>query len=399
MQDDAFVVVPGQTFQVTLRFDASSGAKGKNVSFPGGWGDKRRILADGTSSHDVTVAKDAPLTRPYWHRDNPETDTINTIDRPEYFGLPFPPNPVWVRAEYEIDGQTNTIDAPVIAKYKGADGTELDRPVSIAPAFSVTLEPGTQTIRVEGDPGCDVRVGVRYELSAPIKGKLRLEIPAGWRVEPSELPAEFTSRGQKKEFEFKVYPASLKEGRAHLRAVLEAGGAKYSEGYSLVTREDLDSFYYYQPAVQRVSIVDVKVPKDLKVGYVMGAGDDIPTVLEQIGMNVTNISPEKLASEDLSKYSTIVLGVRAYDTQKDVAANNKKLLDYVSNGGTLIVQYNAGPEILTVGKFTPYPASLGRAEFRWKRHRWMCWSRTTRYSTLPTKSRRRTSRGGCRSAG
>ena len=87
----------------------------------------------------------------------------------------------------------------------------------------------------------------------------------------------------------------------------------------MVTREDLGTFYYYQPALQRVGIVDVKVPKDLKVGYIMGAGDDIPTVLEQIGMNVTMIPADKLATEDLSKYPTIVLGIRAYDTQKNVA--------------------------------------------------------------------------------
>ena len=111
--------------------------------------------------------------------------------------------------------------------------------------------------------------------------------------------------------------------------MLEAGGKNYQRGIQLVTREDLGTFYYYQPAAQRVSIVDVKVPKDLKVGYIMGAGDDIPTVLQQIGMDVTMIPAEKLATEDLSRYRTIVLGIRAYDTQKDVIANNKRLLDFV----------------------------------------------------------------------
>ncbi len=128
-----------------------------------------------------------------------------------------------------------------------------------------------------------------------------------------------------------------------------------------MTREDLGSFYYYQPARQRVSMVDVHAPHDLKVGYIMGAGDDIPTVLEQVGMDVTLIPAEKLGSEDLSKYGTIVLGIRAYDTQKDVAANNKKLLDFVSAGGTLVTQYNAGVDDFNSGHFTPYPAKLSRA--------------------------------------
>jgi hypothetical protein len=153
----------------------------------------------------------------------------------------------------------------------------------------------------------------------------------------------------------------LQEGRATVRAVLESEVNKYNEGYTLVTREDLGSFYYYQPARQRVSIVDVQVPHDLKVGYIMGAGDDIPTVLKQVGMDVTLIPAEKIADEDLSKYGTIVLGIRAYDTQKDVAANNKKLLDFVSAGGTLVAQYNTGTGDFNNGKFTPYSAELSRA--------------------------------------
>ena len=101
---------------------------------------------------------------------------------------------------------------------------------------------------------------------------LHLEAPAGWGVEPAKLAMEFHKRGEKQEFEFKISPASLKEGRAKIRAVFESGGVNYSEGYSLVTREDLDSFYYYQPALQRISIVDVKVPKDLESRLHHGRG-------------------------------------------------------------------------------------------------------------------------------
>src|ERR1019366_7989299 len=132
-----------------------------------------------------------------------------------------------------------------------------------------------------------VKVQVSCNLTGAPEGKLHLEAPPGWRVEPADLPVELTKRGEIKDYEFKVFPASLKEGRAQIRAVLNADVKKYSEGYSEVAREDLDAFYYYQPAVQRVSIVDVNVPKDLKIGYIMGAGDDIATVMEQLGMKLT----------------------------------------------------------------------------------------------------------------
>lgn len=93
----------------------------------------------------------------------------------------------------------------------------------------------------------------------------------------------------------------------------------------------------------------------------MGAGDDIPTVLKQIHMDVTLIPAANLAKEDLSQFGTIVLGIRAYDTQQDVVANNPKLLDYVHNGGTLVVQYNTGTQDFNSEKLTPYPAELSRA--------------------------------------
>jgi hypothetical protein len=206
-----------------------------------------------------------------------------------------------------------------------------------------------------------VTVGVTGNLSREIRGVLRLELPAGWRSEPEQFAVDFSHRAEKRDFQFKVFPAGLQEGRAKVRAVLEADGEKFSEGYTLVTREDLGSFYYYQPAVQRVSIVDVTAPHDLKIGYIMGAGDDIPTVLRQVGMDVTLIPAEKIATEFLSDYGTIVLGIRAYDTQKDVAANNQKLLEFVKAGGTLIVQYNTSVSDFNSGHFTPYSAELSRA--------------------------------------
>ena len=222
------------------------------------------------------------------------------------------------------------------------------------------LEPGEQIIPV-GGTATGVKVSVTSNVAGVANGKLHLDLPSGWRSEPAELVVDFKHRGDKQYFDFKVFPFAEKEGRSEIHAALEARGSKFTEGYSLVTRDDLASFYYYQPAAQRVSVVDVKVPKGLKIAYIMGAGDDIPTVLQQIGLDVTMLSADKLSSEDLSQFGTIVLGIRAYDTQKEIATNNKKLLDYVSNGGTLVVQYNASVGEFNSGHFTPYSLQIGRS--------------------------------------
>jgi LmbE family N-acetylglucosaminyl deacetylase len=314
----------------------------------------------------LTLPANVLETRPYWHRDNPQEDAINTLDQPRYATLPFTPIPFHVRVEYagtenSPAGSQVAVSSAVLAHFLDDESQEQKRTLAVAPEFSVMLEPGGLVIPVEGGSSSSVKVEVSSNLDGTPGGKLHLEAPVGWRIEPAELAVRLDHRGETRDYRFKVFPASLKEGRAEIRAVLEAGGNQYSEGYSLVTREDLGSFYYYQPAVQRVSMVDVKVPNGLQVGYIMGAGDDIPTVLEQIGIKVTLIPAEKLGSQDLSGFSTIVLGIRAYDTQKDVAANNQKLLDYVASGGRLVVQYNAGVGDFNNGHFTPYPAELSRA--------------------------------------
>ena len=378
--EDAFMAVPGRTFEVTARLsagDRSTINPSITLLLPQGWNSK--VLTGETEGNGVVmrfkvyVPPSAQLTRPYWHRNDPETEALNIIDDAQYQELPFPPPPVKALGLIGNPG-AGAMSAMCMVRYKDASGAIAERPLAVAPAFSVLLDPGEQVIPTEDGPQSIVKVDMSSNLESATlpkthwagdpekdEGVLRVEVPEGWRVEPTERQLEFHERGERESSDFKVLPGNRKEGRKEIRAAFKSGHRNYEEGYSVVTREDLGTFYYYQPAAQRVSVVDVKVPKDLKVGYVMGAGDEIPTVLEQIGMDVTLIPAEKLSTEDLSRYQTIVLGIRAYDTQKDVKANDQRLLDFVQAGGRLVVQYNTTAGDFNSGKFTPYPATLSRA--------------------------------------
>jgi LmbE family N-acetylglucosaminyl deacetylase len=371
-------VSPGEEFMVEVTFHNGSKLPLQidhlKLEVPAGWNTisgkvRPEIVKAGDDLHAIfrlRVPKDTPYTRPYWHRDDPDTEAVNHVDEEKYATLPFPPPALRARVEYTLGGTggsrtRNGIVIAVVAYSSELADKPTARPLAIVPSFSVMLEPGTQVISTHNGSTSTVSVGVTSNRTGEASGVLRLELPQGWRSEPAQFAVALKKRREKKDFQFKVLTTGLQQGRTTVRAVLESEGEKYSEGYTLVTREDLGSFYYYQPARQRVSIVDVQAPHDLKVGYIMGAGDDIPTVLKQVGMDVTLIPAEKIASEDLSKYGTIVLGIRAYDTQKDVVANNKKLLDFVSAGGTLVVQYNASTGDFNSGKFTPYSTELSRA--------------------------------------
>jgi hypothetical protein len=330
--------------------------------------------AQGTKSADkpsvaefdfhMTPCAKSGYTRPYWHRHDPQRDALNTIDEPQYQTLPLPAAPFHVRMEYQYQGLPGSVEVPVMVRFKWRDGSEGEHPLAIGPAFSVALSPSSSVIPSDKQGSTKVKTTARDQ-SHGSDAQISLKLPIGWRAEPAHESVAIP-KDESKDASFQVFPSELKETQIHIRAELTSAGKNYDESYTVVTREDLGTFYYYQPALQRVSIVSVKVPKDLKVGYIMGAGDEIPTVLQQIGMNVTTIPADKLASEDLSKYQTVVLGIRAYDTQRDVIANNKRLLDFVEAGGRLVVQYNTlgsfgMPIDFNSGKYTPYAATLSRA--------------------------------------
>jgi len=375
--ENAFMAVPGGSFDVTANLTVERALyrdKAVILRVPKGW--KSEQLKQEKSDTNLTVhfrvhvPADAELTRPYWHRKDPERDTLNAIDERGYENLPFPPSPVQVLAN--LGG--GTIHATCMVRYKDSTGAVSIRPLAVAPAFSILLDPSEQVIATEDGPSlageAEIATNLRTKDQAALKGRFKMEAPDGWQPEPPITWVTLDPRKPQRDVNFKVVPGSRKEGHAEVsgrfvEGVQRSGEHSYEEGYSVVTRDDLGTFYYYQPAVQRVSIVDVKVPHDLRVGYVMGAGDEIPTVLKQIGMNLEMIPAEKLATEDLSKYQSIVLGIRAYEKQ-EVIANNKRLLDFVQGGGRLLVQYNTMgsfgvPIDFNGGKYTPYPTTMGRA--------------------------------------
>jgi len=363
------VVVPGQTFSLRTRLTNSGVqaivAKQISLHLPAGWTSKAlemgsRELSSGGAAEalfTVSVPPDAAYTRPYYHRSDPESETVYTIDDPRYATLPLPPPPVVARATYSLAGMMGEIETTARAHSPAQNGPAT-RPLAVVPAFSVLVEPGTLVIPASRR-SAEIQVAVRQNIPGPAMWKLHLETPAGWQAEPAASPPAPSTEPEKKvTFTLRLPP--LNEGRYQVRAVLEHNGKPFREGYSVVTRQDLETAYYYQPAMARVSALEVKLPPQLKIGYIMGAGDDIPQVLTQLGMNVKLISPEELAGGDLERYDTIVAGIRAYDTRPELRQNTPRLLRFVENGGTLLVQYNTGVADFNAGNFTPYPAQLGR---------------------------------------
>lgn len=305
----------------------------------------------------VTVPENAAITRPYWRREDPQIESLVTIAVPEYQTLALPPAPVRALAKYRAFDKEGRVESVAQVKYADPLYGQKYRDLVVAPPFSVELQPSTRVMSTKLGSTGEIIVAVRNNITGGAKGSLRLELPSEWRSEPVAQDISFTRDGELNSYRFKLIPGSLNEGRYEARAVVEYGGKKYSEGYTVVTRNDLDTFYFYKPAIQRLRVVAVTPPSRLKVGYLVGAGDEIPAVLGQIGIATELITPGDLATGNLSRFDTIIVGIRAYDVRVDVRDNNKRLLDFVERGGTLVVQYNQSAAAFNAGKYTPYPAS------------------------------------------
>jgi LmbE family N-acetylglucosaminyl deacetylase len=373
--DDAFVAVPGQAFTLNVKLDNRGTRpitpKAVKLDLPKGWlawQTSKESLAPIAPQHAasvqfrVDVPRDALLTRPYWHRDDPETDTVFTIDQPQFATLALPPPPVHAYVDYEAEGlRGHAVTAAEVA-FRDANQELQEMPLAVEPPLSVALEPATQVVPLGTKNEVAVRVTVKSNLPREYRGSVEVQWPKEWTraADKASTPVVLKPGPSRETVDFHIKPSDLRPGQTFIRASVPYDGKNYSEGYTVVARPDLRTFFYYQPAQQKVSIVDVKTPPGLSVGYIEGAGDDIPAVLSQVGFKVSMLSAQELADGDLSRYGTIVVGIRAYDTREDVRRYNQRLMDYVATGGTLLVQYNSNTMEFNNGHFTPYPATASR---------------------------------------
>ena len=185
---------------------------------------------------------------------------------------------------------------------------------------------------------------------------MHLLLPEGWRSNPATATFSTSSDGQDQSLTFQVTPEHLTAKSYRITAVSDYNGRRYTEGYTLTGYPTLRPYFLYRQATYRLNGVDVKVAPGLRVGYVMGSGDDVPSSLEHLGIHVTTLGPADIATGDLSRFDVILLGVRTYATRPELITYNSRVLDYVRNGGVLIVQYNT-PEF--DGSYGPYPYVMG----------------------------------------
>jgi LmbE family N-acetylglucosaminyl deacetylase len=381
-------VVPGQSFTVTASLANQGGRpfdlEAVTLGVPDGWKAAPvepaapRALAPGQRTQarfEVTASPTARYSQPYWRRP-PGVDRFE-LDVAAHDTLPWSPPAIVASLRYRTAGAQASLERPALWRYEGAvAGGEKQKVTAVVPALSVQVAPALAVVALPDRGPKEFRVTVVNNLKAATAARVRLETPPGWKVEPGEVPLNLRYEGEGATARFVATPpAAVTPGTLEIQAVATGDGRAYREGVQLISYPHVQERQIVRPALSRVQVLEAKVAPGVSVGYVMGAGDEIADALRQLGARVTLLGPDDLAYADLSRFSTIVTGIRAYQTRPDLKSNNHRLLRYAEQGGHVVVQYNkfefnvlfepprAGGMIysrpaLTDSPFAPFPAAV-----------------------------------------
>ena len=368
-EPDTFrIAIPGQTFGVKVQLVNQSSTRvsltrlSLKPADPKWWSVADVQAAGGqlspnqlvTGTFRATIAADAGFTRPYFSRPNIEQPYYDILDE-RYLSRPRSPYPLAASAEMTYDGAPVELEQVVQTSKRVTGYGQVLEPLVIGPAISLAISPRAGIVALDSK-SFPVTAVVHSNVKGPAKGTLRLELPAGWRASPESAEFDAAQEGEDHSISFQVTPRSLAEKPYEITAVANYAGKTYREGYQVTGYAGLRPYFLYTPSTYRTTGVNVTVAPGLRVGYVMGSGDDVPASLEHLGIKVSFLASGDLASGDLSKYDVILLGVRTYAVRDDLRTYNSRLLDYVKNGGVVIVEYNT-PEY--DHNFGPYPYVMG----------------------------------------
>jgi LmbE family N-acetylglucosaminyl deacetylase len=300
----------------------------------------------------VHVPASARYTRPYFTRPDIEQPYYDIQDE-RYLNLPVAPYPLSARLRFAFDGAPFEVSEVVQSvKRLTGPGTVIE-PLVVGPAISVSTAPQAGIVPLSSK-SFDLTVTIHSNVKGPASGTVKLDLPAGWTAPSQQFST--AKDGDDQAINFHVTPAGLAEKPYTITAVATYDGHEYKEGYHTTGYAGLRPYNLYRASSYHASGVDVRVASGLHVGYIVGAGDEIPQSLVNLGVNVHFLSAEDLAGGNLSNFDAIILGVRTYAVREDLKTNNGRILDYVKNGGVVIVQYNT-PEY--DHNYGPYPYKMG----------------------------------------
>ncbi len=306
-----------------------------------------------SDTHAVTVPANGRTGEPYWLRRRPLAGSFDV----EPGGLTGDPeNSPALTADFHLSvaGRPLRFTVPVVYRWVDPVAGERYRSFEIVPPVTLRFDQGTYLFA--GVSPRPVKVTVQ---SADVKvdGALALRLPAGWSAAPASVPVRLTAGEADTTVRFLVTPGAGPPA-ATVAAELAMGDARYDRRIVRLDYSHVPIQTLLPPAEARLVRTELRV-EGRAIGYLMGSGDQVPQALEQMGLDVTLLDDDAVENADLSRFDAIVAGVRAYNTRPRLRGLQRRLLDYVSAGGRLVLQYNTPEQALQNG-LGPHPFQISR---------------------------------------
>jgi hypothetical protein len=353
-------VTPGQTASITLEAINRSNIPVtlQEARFPIS-GDSTKIDAalpfNELVKKDLTcrIPENTPYSQPYWLR-KPGTLGAFAVDDQKLVGLPENPPAVPVELILQVSGQE--LRYTVDTKYRTVDTVpnELPRPLVIVPPVFVNVANNVLVFPTNESKTVAVRVTAT---TGDVKGELKLAAPPGWEVSPPSIPVDLKAADAEMVATFSVKPPN-QDGQGTLRAIVSIDGRDYSLERVRISYPHIGVQTLMPQAQAKLVRADIR-NKGEHIGYIPGAGDDIPESLRQIGYSVKMLNESEITATNLAQFSAVVLGIRAYNTQDRISNWLPEVFAYVKDGGVAIAQYNTLADLKT-NQLGPYPLEISR---------------------------------------
>ena len=296
------------------------------------------------------IAKE--ITEPYWlFEDHPMG--MFKIDDQQLIGHPEKPGSV-ISFSFEIEDHEISYLRPAVYKYTDQVRGEVYQPLIVAPAVTASI--ADKAYVFVGNTSKSITV-VLKSFRDKTQGSLIPQVPPGWKIEPQKIMFDLPRKGDEKTVQFTISPGDQAvSGKFSLQ--VQSAGQTYNRAHRIISYDHIPIQHLFPLAEAKIERIELKTGGK-KIGYIAGAGDLIPESLQQIGYEVSMLSETEIMNTDLSNYDAIITGVRAYNVNERLAVMQPKLMEYVSKGGTLLIQYNVSNPIL-VQNIGPYPFKITR---------------------------------------
>ncbi len=275
-----------------------------------------------------------------------------TVNDQRLIGDPETKRPVQIQFNLVIENVPISFTKNVVRRYSQRDKGEIYEPFEVLPKVTTKLK---DKVLIFSDKKAK-KIGVEVRSGAMnTKGSVSLKAPKGWSVSPKSINFNIEQKGDKRVVDFMVTP-SKNQSDGYIQAIASVNGTSFEKELVEINYSHIPKQSILLPSKAKVVRLDIK-KEGKSIGYIQGSGDAVPESLRQIGYTVTEISPENINETTLTSFDAVVIGIRAYNTKKELQFKQKHILEYVKNGGNVIVQYNTNRR---VDVKAPYDLQLSR---------------------------------------